>query len=67
MNIFKLAGMQLIKEGKNPKIDLSDLLDRAIEIRKWLDKHRLNTAKKIMQGEKIYKYHNKIKTYIGVI
>ncbi len=60
MNIFKLAELELIREGKT-KLSNSELIDKAIYIRQWLDKHRQNTAKKIMQGGKIYQYGNIIK------
>jgi hypothetical protein len=65
MNIFNLAAQQLVNEGKNPKEDMLTLLDRAVAIRKWIDKHGTKTAIKIMQGAKIYRYGNKIQTYVA--
>jgi hypothetical protein len=60
-NLFELAEKQILREGKNP----SDLLilDYAVKIRQWLDKHNQNIANKIMQGQKVYYYGNTIKTY----
>jgi hypothetical protein len=60
MSVFKLAELYLIKNKK--KYTLPDIVDKAYEIRKWLDKHGENTVKKILQGGgKIYRYGNKIK------
>ena len=61
LNIFKLAELQLRRENKAG--DLSGLLTRAVKIRKWIDKHRLETAEKILQGDRVYQYGNTIKTY----
>ena len=66
MNLFELAGLQLAREGKDPN-NLRELLNRAVVIRKWLDKHRQVTADKIMQGAEVYHYKNQIKTYARAI
>jgi hypothetical protein len=66
MNLFELAGLQLAREGKYPN-NLSELLKRAILIRKWLDKHREATARRILAGDKIYYYRKQIKTYARAI
>jgi len=60
MNIFTLAELQIKNEGREPTNLL--LLDRAIIIRKWLDKHR-GIADKILAGDKFYQYKNTFKTY----
>lgn len=71
MNIFKLALQELNREGKI-KIDevtgrliysKSDLLDKMISIKTWIDKHGQKTASDIMNGKKVYNYNNIIKTY----
>ena len=64
MNLFELAEIQLSREGQNIDNKVC-LLDRAISIRKWLDKHK-NQADRILAGDKVYHYGNKIKTYKGV-
>lgn len=56
MNIFELAELQVIKEGKEVSQGL--ILDRAIKIRKWLDKHR-GVYNKILQGYNVYQYNNR--------
>jgi hypothetical protein len=61
MNILTLASIQLQRENKPENNSL--LIDRAKKIRKWLDIHKLSTAKKIMQGNMFYQYGNTIKTY----
>jgi len=65
LNLFELAGLELQREGKNPN-NLKDLVKRVIFIRKWLDKHRISIANKIMAGDNIYHYKNRIKTYSKV-
>ncbi len=55
-NIFKLAELQLRREGREPAGDL--LVDYAIKIRRWLDKHK-GIADKIMAGGKVYQYKNR--------
>jgi len=60
MNIFELAELELIREGKNPADNLGKLLDRAITIRKFLNKHRQITVNKILAGGVIYNYGNRI-------
>jgi hypothetical protein len=52
MNLFNLATKQLIKESK--KTSLSSILDRAITIRKWMDRHPKAT-KHILAGGKYYR------------
>ncbi len=59
LNLFELAELQLLREGKNNFTEL-DLLDRAVKIRKWLDKHREITANKILAGGKVYHYGNRV-------
>jgi len=61
MSIFELAELYLIKNKK--KYTLSDIVNTAGKIRKWLDKHGENTANKILQGGKVYRYGNKIKVF----
>jgi hypothetical protein len=56
MNLFNLAEIQILKEGKEPTKGL--ILSYAIKIRKFLDKHR-GVADKILAGCKIYQYGNK--------
>ena len=65
INIFELAGIELQRENKNSS-NLIDLLDRAIKIRKWIDKHNYKVAERILKGDKVYQYKNKIKTYCRV-
>jgi len=67
MDIFNLAAIQLQHEGKDANKNMLALLDRAIEIRRWMDKHTTKTAVAIMQGAKIYRYGNKIKTYFAKV
>jgi hypothetical protein len=64
MNILTLASLQLQRENQPENNTL--LIDRAQKIRKWLDIHKINTAKKIMQGYKVYQYNNTIKTYQAI-
>ena len=48
MNIFELAGRELLRENKDPN-NMLMLLDRAEKIRKWLDrKHKI--GKDILTG-----------------
>jgi hypothetical protein len=56
-----LAELQILKEGKEPNRTL--IVDYAIKIRRWLDKHGQATARKILQGNTVYYYQNQIKTY----
>ena len=62
MNLFILAGIELKREGKNPG-DIKAVINKAVKIRRWLNKHGITTARRIMQGEKVYNYNNQIKTY----
>jgi len=48
MNIFQLAELELIREGKNPAKNSYALLDKAVKIRKWLDLSDRN--KKVAQA-----------------
>lgn len=57
MNLFDLAEVQLIKEGREVSREL--VLDYAVRIRRWLDKHR-GVADKILAGGKVYQYGNRI-------
>jgi hypothetical protein len=65
IDIFGLASLELVREGKDPN-NLSELLDKAIKIRRWLNKHQKN-AEAIMQGANLYKYDNKIKNYLPAV
>ena len=58
LNLFELAVLQLKKEGK--EISEVLILAYAIKIRKWLDIHRLKTARKILAGGKVYQYGNRL-------
>jgi len=59
LNLFELAELQLIREGKNNYTD-KELLSKAIFIRKWWDKHRQSIVDKILAGGKVYQYKNRI-------
>jgi hypothetical protein len=61
LNLFELAEIELKRENREPTKKL--ILDRAIFIRRWLDKHREPTAIRIMAGAEVYNYGNIIKTY----
>jgi len=61
VNIFELAIMQLKRENKKDFTN-KDLIVKAVTIRKWFDKHK-NQAERIMAGDTVYFYGNKIKTY----
>lgn len=56
-NLFELAELQLIKEGKVIYSDL-ELLDRAVKIRRWLDIHR-GIGDKILAGVKVWQRGNR--------
>lgn len=74
MNCFTLALIQMKNNGKvivnertgKLEYDKIELLNTMIRIRKWIDKHGANTAEKIMQGQTIYQYNNKMKVYANV-
>lgn len=51
MSIFDLAGLELQRENKDPN-NISDLLNRAIAIRKYLDIQSRN--KKVLESRYIY-------------
>jgi hypothetical protein len=55
-NFFELAELQIHREGKEPSQAL--IVDYAIKIRKWFDKHR-GIGDKIMAGGKVYQYGNR--------
>lgn len=59
-NIFDLARLQLEREKK--EYNQKDLLEKAIYIRKWFDKHGKH-ADAIMRGAVIYQYSGIVKTY----
>ena len=61
MNLFYLAQLELLREGKNHN-DLELVLERATTMRKWFDKHGKH-AQAIMSGDTVYRYDNNIKTY----
>lgn len=51
-NLFILAEQQLIKEREEriiPCYTLSDVIEYAIQIREWLDKHKPRIVKKLMR------------------
>ena len=60
MNLLQLAELQLNKEGRGEGDDnfKIDLLDRALAIRKWIDKHKAITEK-ILIRRKVYQYGNR--------
>ena len=58
MNLFNLAELQVHLEDKEPTEAL--ILAYAIKIRRWLDKHRVGTARRILEGGKVYHYGNRI-------
>ena len=64
VNIFELAERQIIREGK--KLNEILLLDYAIKIRKFFDKHSQEIAERILKGDEVYQYKGKIKTYCRV-
>jgi len=55
-NLFELAELQLIRENKRPSSKL--ILNYAIKIRQWLDKHR-GISDKILAGASYYQYDNR--------
>lgn len=54
-NLFTLAETQLQKEEK--QYTISDVIDYAVKIRKWLDKHSGSVygALKAIEGKKAYR------------
>lgn len=52
MSIWELAGLSLTNEGKDPNENLTEVINRAKKIRKWLD-HNKKTAKHILKGGKV--------------
>jgi hypothetical protein len=58
MNLFNLAELQLHLEDKEPTDEL--ILLYAIKIRRWLDKHRIATARRILAGGRVYYYRNRV-------
>jgi hypothetical protein len=65
MNLFNLAGIELQREGKDPN-NMKAVINKAVKIRRWLNKHGITTARRIMQGATVYNYSNQIKTYARV-
>ena len=67
MNLLELAVLELKREG----LDISSnvlLLERAIAIRKFIDKRGVAMAERIMQGQKVYKCkNNRLVTYANKI
>jgi len=57
LNLFKLAEIELQRENKSD-YTLADILDKAIAIRKWIDKHSTNVAQAIMDNKVVYQYGN---------
>lgn len=43
LNLFKLAEIELQRENKK-NYTLADILDKAIKIRKWIDRHSKDIA-----------------------
>jgi hypothetical protein len=58
MNLFNLAEVEILREGKEPSEVL--IIEYAVKIRHWLDIHK-TIAKKILTGHKVYKYGNRFK------
>lgn len=56
-NLFELAELQLIKEGK--EVRPRNVLEYAIKIRKWLDRHK-GVGEAILSGREIYQYGNRV-------
>jgi hypothetical protein len=56
-NLFELAELQLLKEGK--EISEAGILAYAIKIRKWLDKHK-GIGEAILSGREFYQYGNRV-------
>jgi hypothetical protein len=57
-NLFDLAELQLIKEGK--EISEAGILAYAVKIRKWLDRHK-GKGEAILAGADFYQYGTRIK------
>jgi hypothetical protein len=57
MNLFNLAGIELQREGKDPN-NMKAVINKAVKIRRWLNKHGITTARRIMQGAIVYNYNN---------
>jgi hypothetical protein len=64
VNIFELARLQLAREKKD--LTTKNLLEKAIYIRKWFDKHEKHVDA-IMRGAVIYQYGNVLKTYANAL
>ena len=52
-NLFELGAKQLVAERTN-KITMGDIIDKAIVIRKWLDRHP-KTGDMLLSGNKMSK------------
>ena len=61
INFFELAKLQLQIEDKE-KITEDLIIDYAIKIRRWFDKHK-TAGKKILAGKTFYQQGNRIKFY----
>ena len=55
---FELAEMELQRQGR-ASYNLTDIIDKAVEIRAWLDKNRQGIAERVLAGDKVYKYGNR--------
>lgn len=59
MNLFTVAKMQLIREGKNGE-DMQEIIKYAIKIRKWLDNpHNRRRIFSVSKRESNAKYYLK--------
>jgi len=56
-NLFKLAEVQILKEGKEPTE--ARILSYAVKIRKWLDRHK-GVGEAILTGREFYQYGNRV-------
>ena len=64
LNLFNLAEIQLSREGK--EITKINILNYAIKIRQWLNKHPQGIVKRILEGDTVYNCGNIVKTYARV-
>lgn len=56
-NLFELAELQLLREGKEPTE--AGILAYAVKIRKWLDRHK-KSSEVILAGGKVYQYNKRL-------
>ena len=65
-NLFELATQQLMKEidsGKIKTFNGLDIIDRAITIRKFIDKHnKKGSLTKAIYGQKVWRRENYLRT-----